>query len=144
MDSCTGTAFSDATFQNVASGYYLAKSTSDDSLVLYTGTGQRLDGYYDTHHHLIIYICGTNYVYTVGASCSSTSKLCGYVENYTDSPDQWWNRVYAGNDEEDLQSAAHKNGWALTDPHGAKTEGEHVTLSGMSSHDKNQLFVFRD
>jgi hypothetical protein len=145
MESCTGTVFGDATFQNVDSHNYLAKSTRDDNLVLVTGTAQRFDGYSDSAGHTIIYICGTNLVFTdvPKADCSKGFTACAYLENYNDSKDQWWTRDFDGDDQENIVSTAHAKGWTLTDPGGTTRNGQDVTLSPLRSGLKSQMFVFK-
>lgn len=140
LNSCTGTVFSNTTLQNVTSGDYMAKSNVDDSLVLYTHTDERFDGYRDADGHLIIYLCDTSDVLTdnPAAKCMTGYRACAYVEPYNDDPDQWWNR-YVHSNIWYVQCVAPKTGdWVLTDPHGTNAEGTHVTLTPLKNNFTNE------
>jgi hypothetical protein len=147
MDSCTGTEFGDASFESAAApGYFLAKSTRDTNLVLVNATAQRFDGYADPSGHLIIYICGTNLVFTDNpkGDCFKGFSACVYLENYTDSRDQWWTRVYNGDDQENIVSKARPKSWTITDPGSRAANGTNQALSVLRHGLKSQLYAFKD
>jgi hypothetical protein len=131
LSSCTGPVFGNVQLRNKKSGNYLAESTVNDNLVLYSSSTQRWDGFRDAHGHLIIYRCGTNDVLTDNptAHCHPAFLGCGYVETYNDGPGQWWNRAVDVGDEWVLQCVghgAHDN--VLIDPNGSKVSGTHVAM----------------
>jgi hypothetical protein len=132
--SCSGTVFSNTKFQNVASHTYLAQSTTSDAAVLFSGTNQTFDGFRDSAGHLIIYRCGTNDVLTdgVNSKCMKDFKDCLYVENYTDSSDQWWTRI-TGKTNWSIQTLDPAgDSKVLADPRGSKAVVQ-VVVSGYTA-----------
>jgi hypothetical protein len=141
-DTCGGSVFSNVKLQNVASSNYAAESTVDDSLVLYTSTGQTWDGYRDPDGHLVIYRCGTNDVLTdhPDAKCSKGYASCAYVTPYNDKADQWWTRIVSGADWylQSLDTSGHS--YVLNDPLSTKAEGTHVVLDPYMQGRTNEEF----
>jgi hypothetical protein len=142
-DSCTGTVFSDTTLRNVAGGDYLAKSVSSSQAVQYSSTGQRIDGYRDSAGHLIMYICGTNYVYEAktGANCVKGHAMCVEAVKYTDNEAEWWTRYIKSNNDWVLQTLdPHASSYVMEDPGGSKTSGTDVVMAASDSGNTSQEF----
>jgi hypothetical protein len=143
LSSCSGTVFSNTSLRNKNSGNYLAESTVNDNLVLYSGTSQRWDGFRDAAGHLIIYRCGTNDVLTDNptAQCKPAYRQCAYVEPFNDNQDQWWNRIISGDDWNIQCVGPNARGSVLIDPRGFKSPGTHVALKKLFHNNPNETFT---